>query len=221
VQSAKCEMENGKWKMENKEETKTQRILEFTTKYEVITYATRGMEPYRGFEQFMEAVEKLLEKRPNLQVLIAGEDKVFYRGKLENASYKKLMLEKLNLDMNRVHFVGALDYVEYLKLLQISSAHVYLTVPYVLSWSTLEAMSVGCCLVASNTPPVLEVIKDNYNGLLFDFFNTNQLVEKVEYALDNKTKMQELRKNARKTITDKYSLDLCLSEQIDYIKRNR
>ena len=165
--------------------------LELSTKDEVITYGTRGMEPYRGFPEFMEAVEKLLVKRPNAHFVIAGDDDVYYGDKLEKGTYKELMLSKLKLDMSRVHFVGTLPFVEYAKLLQVSSAHVYLTYPFVLSWSILDAMSAGCCIVASNTAPVLEVIEDNNNGLLVDFFDVNQLVEKIEYALDNKEKMKK------------------------------
>lgn len=191
---------------------KNAEFLGFNTKDEVITYGTRGMEPYRGFPQFMQTIEILLKKRPNLQVLIAGEDKVCYRGRLEKGTYKELMLEKFDLDLNRVHFVGALPYVDYLKMLQISSAHVYLTVPYVLSWSVLEAMACGCCVVASNTAPVLEVIQDNYNGILSDFFDINQIAQKIEYALDNKDKMQEIRQNARKTILENYNLKKLLPE---------
>jgi len=191
--------------------------IELSAKDEVITYATRGMEPYRGFPEFMKAVEKLLIKRPNAHFVIAGEDKVCYRGPLAEGTYKELMLKELNIDLNRVHFAGGLPYGEYLKLMQISSAHVYLTVPYVLSWSTLDAMSVGCCVVASNTQPVQEVIKDNYNGLLFDFYNIEQQVEKIEYALDNKDKMTKIRNNARKTIVENYALKDLLPKHIKYL----
>lgn len=193
--------------------------LELTAKDEVVTYATRGMEAYRGFPEFMRAVEILLKKRPNLQVVIAGEDRVCYGPQLMNTTYKELMLKQLDIDLNRVHFVGGLPFNEYVNLLQISSAHVYLTYPFVLSWSLLDAMACGCCIVASNTAPIQEVIKDNYSGLLFDFFNINQQVEKVEYALDNKDKMEELRHNARKTVVDNYSLKDLLPQHIEYIKQ--
>lgn len=192
--------------------------LELTAQDEVITYGTRGMEPYRGFPQFMEAAEQLLNKRPNAHFVIAGHDKVFYGQKPEKGTYKELMLKKLNLDMKRVHFVGGLSLIDYIKLLQISSVHVYLTYPFVLSWSILDAMSAGCCIVASNTQPVLEVMQDNYNGLLVDFFNVNQLVEKIEYALNNKNEMQIIRDNARKTVVENYSLMKLLPQQINYIK---
>lgn len=191
--------------------------LTLTKSDEVITYGTRGMEPYRGFPQFMEGIEKVLKARPNVHAVIAGEDRVCYRGRLEQGTYKELMLKNLDLDMNRVHFVGALPYSEYIKLLQISSVHVYLTVPYVLSWSVLEAMSCGCCLVSSNTQPVQEVIKNYYNGLLVDFWDVNKLAEKINYALDHQDKMTEVRKNARKTVIENYDLKKLLPEHIAYI----
>lgn len=192
--------------------------VELSAKDEVITYATRGMEPYRGFPEFMKAVEKLLKKRPNAHVVVAGEDKVCYRGQLEKGTYKEKMLKELDIDLNRVHFVGGLTYGEYLKLLQISSVHVYLTVPYVLSWSILDAMSVGCCVVASNTQPVQEVIKNDYNGLLFDFYNIDQQVEKIGFALENKAAMNEIKSNARKTIVENYALKKLLPNHVDFIK---
>ena len=192
--------------------------LELSTQDEVVTYATRGMEAYRGFPEFMIAADKLLKKRPDLHVVIAGEDRVCYGPQLADTTYKTMMLKQLDLDMERVHFVGGLPFNEYVKLLQISSAHVYLTYPFVLSWSALDAMSCGCPIVASNTPPVLEFMKDNYNALLFDFFNIGQQVKKIEYALDNKDKMEELRHNARQTIVDNYALKDLLPKHIEYVK---
>lgn len=192
--------------------------LVLSAKDEVITYATRGMEAYRGFPEFMRAAEKLLKKRLKAHVVIAGEDRVCYGPQLANTTFKEMMLRELDLDMDRVHFVGGLPLNEYVKLLQISSAHIYLTYPFVLSWSLLDAMSVGCCIVASNTSPVLEVMKDNYNGILVDFYNVDEIVEKVEYVLDNQDKMQELRHNARKTIVDNYALKDLLLKHINYLK---
>lgn len=193
--------------------------LELSAQDEVITYGTRGMEPYRGFPEFMEAAAKILKKRPNAHIVIAGVDKSFYGPPPPKGTYKKLMLEKLNLDLSRVHFVGAISFIDYIKLLQISSAHVYSSFPYILSWSVLNAMSVGCCVVASNTAPVLEVIKDNYNGLLFDFYNVDQLVEKIEYAIDNKnnSKIKEIRDNARKSVVENYDAMKLLPQQINFL----
>lgn len=191
--------------------------LELTCKDEVITYGTRGMEPYRGFPQFMEAVELLLKKRPNAHVLIAGEDIICYGQQLQGVSYKQKALDTLDLDMNRVHFVGKLSYDEYLSMLQISSAHIYLTYPYVLSWSFLEAMAAGCCVVASNTTPVLEFMKNNYNGLLAEFYDIEHIVKRVVYALDNQDKVMPIRENARKTVIERCELKDMLKKQIEYI----
>lgn len=192
--------------------------LQLTYNDEVVTYATRGMEPYRGFPQFMEMAEKLLKKRPNVHIVIAGEERICYGAKLAKGSYKQIMLDKLDLDMSRVHFTGSLPYGEYKKLLQISSAHVYLTYPFVLSWSMLEAMSCGCCIVGSNTPPVEEVIKDGENGVLTDFFNIDELLNRVEYVLDNQEKAKYLRENARTTIIERYDLKKLLPRHIEIIK---
>ncbi len=189
-----------------------------TAKDEVVTYATRGMEAYRGFPEFMKSIEKLLKKRPNLQVLIAGEDRVCYGARLNDTTYKEKMLKELDLDMNRVHFVGGLPLNEYVKLLQVSSAHIYLTYPFVLSWSLLDAMACGCPIIASDTAPVLEVMKDNYNGLLVDFYNIDEIIEKTEFALDNKDKMIDLRNNARQTIVKNYALKDLLPMHIDFVK---
>ncbi|MDD3436918.1 MAG: glycosyltransferase [Candidatus Gastranaerophilales bacterium] len=193
-------------------------FLGLTAKDEVITYASRGLEPYHGFGQFMEAVSILLKKRPNAHIIIAGKDKVFCRPELFDEKYKETVLGKFELDMNRVHFTGFLPRDEYLKLLQISSVHVHLTYPYIPSKTLLEAMSAGCCIVASNTPPVLEIVKDNCNGILTDFFNVGQIAEKIEYALENKEKTQDLRTNARKTVIENYSVSKTLPFHVEYVK---
>ena len=184
---------------------------------EVLTYATRGMEPYRGFPEFMEATCVLLKKRPNLRVLIAGKDGIYYGPKLRNSTYKEIMLKRLDFgkeELKRLHFVGNLPYNEYLKLFQVSSAHCYLTYPFVLSWSFLEAMAVGCCIVSSKTPPVEEIMKDGYNGLLVDFYDVQGLINTIEYALDNRNKIQDLRGNARKTVVEKYELRMLLKNRL-------
>ncbi len=184
----------------------------------IVTYATRGMEPCRGFPEFMEMAEKLLKKRSDVHIVIAGENRVCYGSTPPESSYKEIMLNKLDLDMSRVHFTDRLPFPEFRKLLQISSAHVYLTYPFILSWSVLEAMSCECCLIASKTPPVEEVIKNNRNGLLFDFYNIDEMLAKVEYAIDNPDKIEFLRKNARKTILKDHNIEKTLPKQIKLIK---
>ena len=157
-------------------------------KDEILTYATRGMEEYRGFPQFMEAVSILQKQRPNLQVVIGGEDRSFYNNRftdespVNGGSLKKRMLKEFKYDMRRLHFTGFMPYSDYIKLLQVSSAHVYLTYPFVLSWSFLEAMAAECCIIASDTQPVKEFMRDMYNGVLTDFFDVNALVTNRKYS---------------------------------------
>lgn len=183
---------------------------------EVITYGTRGIEEYRGFPQFMKALEILQKKRPKMHAIIAGADKVFYGQ--ENISYKEKMENELDLDMSRIHFTGVIPFESYIGILQISSAHIYLTYPMMLSWSLLNAMSTGCCIVASDTNPVKEFITDNQNGLLTDFFDTNSLVEKIEFAIEHKNIAEQLGINARKLIIEKYSQDELLPKHLGYIE---
>lgn len=185
---------------------------------EIVTYVGRGMEPYRGFPQFMEAVALLQQRRPNCHVVIVGEDRVAYGRSLPGGkTYKQLMLEKLPLDLSRVHFTGPLPYSQYLQVLQGSSVHIYLTRPFVLSWSMLETMATGCLLVASNTPPVTEVIQDGVNGLLVDFFSPQEICDRTEEALDNREKMAIIREKARETIVRKYDLFQLLPQHLQWI----
>lgn len=192
--------------------------IKLTAKDEIVTYATRGMEPYRGFPQFMQIAEKLLKLRPNLHIVIGGEDRVCYGPKPSNTTYKELMLKKCSLDMNRVHFTGGMPYMEYKKLLQISSVHVYLTYPFILSWSLLEAMSTGCCIAASDTAPVREVIKNNENGMLIDFYNIEKFVKTIDTLLDNRNQSLTLKQNARNTIISSYNLKTLLPKHIELLK---
>ncbi|GBF81786.1 glycosyltransferase family 4 protein [Aphanothece sacrum] len=185
---------------------------------EIVTYVGRGMEPYRGFPQFMEAVSILLKRRPTCHVVVVGDDRVAYGRSLpDGKTYKQLMLETFSYDLSRLHFTGSLPYSEYLKVLQASSVHVYLTRPFVLSWSMLEAMSTGCIILGSNTPPVKEVIEDGVNGLLVDFFAPELIAERIEEVLNHPNKMADLRIKARETVQETYDLAKLLPEHIEWI----
>lgn len=177
---------------------------------EIITYVARTFEPVRGFETFMRALEIINRERPDCHVLIIGEDGISYGDKPKDGdprTYKERMLSDITLtDPSRVHWLGKLSYQHYLKALYASHAHIYLTVPFVLSWSMLESMAAGCALIGSNTPPVTEVIQDGFNGLLTDFHDHNTLAKRVSDILDHPDKMKQMRQQARKTILDKYSL---------------
>jgi glycosyltransferase involved in cell wall biosynthesis len=185
---------------------------------ELVTYVGRGMEPYRGFPQVMEAVALLQQRRPKCHVVVVGEDRVAYGKNLpDGKTYKQLMLDKLSLDLSRLHFTNSLPYNEYLQVLQASSAHIYLTRPFVLSWSMLEAMSIGCVLIASKTAPVLEVIQDGVNGLLVDFFSPENIANRVEEALDHPQEMNAIRANARATILKNYDVAKLLPQHLQWM----
>jgi glycosyltransferase involved in cell wall biosynthesis len=187
---------------------------------ELVTYATRGMEPYRGFPQFLRAVDLLLRRRPRAHAVIAGEERVAYGTPLpEGESWKTRMLAELDgLDLSRVHFVGPLPYRDYRQLLRASAAHVYLTVPFVLSWSMLEAMSCGCLLLASATPPVQEMVEDGTNGLLVDFFDHERLAATLDGALEHPTAHAPLRAGARATILERYDVRRTLPRHVRLVE---
>ena len=172
---------------------------------ELVTYVARGMEPYRGFPEFIESLAYLQEKRPNCHVVIVASERVCYgKGLPEGKSYKQHMLEKVPLDLSRVHFAGTLPYGQYLKVIQASDVHVYLTRPFVLSWSSIEAMSTGCAIVASDTAPVREVIEDGKNGLLVDFFSPKEIADRIDEVFRHPNRMAQMRANARQTALDRY-----------------
>lgn len=185
---------------------------------EVITYVARNLEPYRGFHIFMRALPELLKLRPKAQVVIVGGDNVSYgAAPKEGGNWREVLTAEVGLKSDRVHFLGQLPYDRYVSLLQVSSVHIYLTYPFVLSWSFMEAMSAGCLMVASDTAPVREVLKDGENGYFTDFFDTAQLNKTIVRALKDKD-AQRLRDNARKTILDRYSLQVCLPRQLQLIE---
>lgn len=174
---------------------------------EVLTFVSRNLEPYRGYHVFMRALPAIMKARPNCQVVIVGGDSASYSPPLsEGKSYLQRYLSEVEgqLDMTRVHFTGTLSFYDYLRVLQVSRLHVYLTYPFILSWSMLEAMSAGCLVLASATAPVEEVIQDGVNGMLFPFQSPQILAAKAIHALANTDDYSELRASARQTILTKY-----------------
>ena len=194
-----------------------QKDIILTSKDEVLTYATRGMEEYRGFPEFMKAASILMKQRPNMHVLIGGEDRVCYGRQLRNDTFKQKMLRELEFDMDRLHFTGPLPYSEYLKLLQVSTAHIYLTYPFVLSWSFIEAMSCGCRIIASDTAPVQEVLEDGKEGLMVDFYDIDKMVSLANDIMDHREKYDNLRKNAREKAIKNYNLKTLLPQQLEFL----
>ena len=173
---------------------------------EILTYVARGMEPYRGFPEFMNALEVLQKRRPNLRTIIVGEDRTAYGKPLKSGkTFKEDALERLDLDLSRITFTGLLPRPEYKKVLLLSSLHVYFTVPFVLSWSMMERLSAGCLLLGSDTAPVRELIEDGKNGYLTDYRDRDRLVEDMNRLLETRDEHEHVRKAARETITDSYA----------------
>ena len=190
---------------------------------EIITFVNRNLEPYRGYHIFMRALPKILRARPRARVVIVGGHEVSYgAAPPPGQSWKQIFLNEVQADlpMDRVHFTGKVPYPDYLRLMQISAAHVYLTYPFVLSWSMLEAMSAGALVIASATPPVTEVIRHGDNGLLFDFFDVEALAARVIEALALPSSMRAMRSRARATIVQRYDLKrICLPQWIGFVER--
>jgi glycosyltransferase involved in cell wall biosynthesis len=181
-----------------------------TRRDEVVTYVARNLEPYRGFHIFMRSLPQLLRRRKQAQVVIVGGDGVSYGAPPPpRSTFREMLLKELEgeLDLSRVHFLGMLDYRAYLTLLQVSAVHVYLTYPFVLSWSLIEALACGCVVVGSSTPPVLEVLVEGVNGLTVDFFGVAGLAGRIEEGLvGDRSRMEGLREGARETAVSGFDL---------------
>ncbi|QLH73894.1 glycosyltransferase [Rhodopseudomonas palustris] len=190
-------------------------------KDEVLTYVSRDFEPLRGFHVFMRALPAIMRHRPNLRVMIVGRDGTSYGAHPPTGkTWKSIFLEEVRgkIDLGRVHFLGPLQYDQYLRVLQISSVHVYLTYPFVLSWSCLEAMSAGCVVVGSDTEPVREVINGE-NGLLVPFFDAGELARRVVDVLADPEQYEAMRKVAREYIVANFDLQtVCLPKMLSLVR---
>lgn len=185
---------------------------------EIVTYIARNLEPYRGFPSFVRALPALLEQRPAAQVLVVGGDDVSYGRKAPGGkSWRETMLAEVEFDRSRVHFLGKLPYRDYRAVLQISSLHIYLTRPFVLSWSCIEALSAGCLVLGSATPPVEEVITEGENGFLVDMHKPAAIASRAAELLAERRSLESVRQRARELVLERYALSKCLPAQIDLV----
>ena len=199
--------------------------IQLTRADEVITFVNRNLEPYRGYHIFMRALPELLKRRPQARVLIVGADDVSYGARpAEGKKWKDIFASEVrpqisDADWARVHFLGHIPYQHFIPLLQLSTVHVYLTYPFVLSWSLLEAMSVGCAIVASDTQPLREAIRHDDTGRLVDFFDVPGLANEVCALLDDPVARQRLGANARAFAQATYDLKtVCLPRQLQWVQ---
>jgi glycosyltransferase involved in cell wall biosynthesis len=187
----------------------------------VVTYVSRGLEALRGFDIFMKAAERIARERSDVIFLIAGDERTNYGHELHHLggkTFKQHVLEKCEADLSRFHFLGLIPTLDLITLYRLSDLHFYLTGPFVLSWSMLQAMSSGCVLLGSRTPPVEEVLVDNKNGLLEDFYDSEGLARRALQVLADPAGHQYLRDAARQTILDKYALNICLGQLVSFFE---
>jgi glycosyltransferase involved in cell wall biosynthesis len=162
-----------------------------------------------------------MKARPNAHIFIVGGDSVSYGGKPPSGTWKEKFFDEVKdqIDTSRVHFFGSLEYAAYITVMQLSKVHVYLTYPFVLSWSLLEAMSMGACVVASDTAPLQEVIIDNMTGRLVNFFDHQALAKSVIQLLHYPEHAKIIGENARNFVKDHYDLQrICLPKQLEWIE---
>jgi glycosyltransferase involved in cell wall biosynthesis len=187
---------------------------------EVVTFVARQLEPYRGYHTFMRCLERLQRLRPQARVVIVGGHDTAYGARPPaGKTWKGIFLNEVKdaLDLSRIHFVGQVPHPVLQQLLQVSAVHTYLTYPFVLSWSMLEAMSQGALMVASRTAPVQEVIEHGHNGLLVDFFDPTALADTLADALERRASLQPLRLAARQTVQERYDLRrVCLPAMMSF-----
>lgn len=189
---------------------------------EVLTFVNRNLEPYRGYHVFMRALPKIMERRKKVRVIIVGGNDVSYGSAPGNGrNWRDIFLAEVKdrIDMSRVHFVGQVPHGVFINLMQVSMVHAYLTYPFVLSWSMLEAMSCGAHVVGSRTPPVEEVIGDGKNGTLVDFFDIDGWSETIVEGLAHPKKFTRIREAARQTVVKHYDLkSVCLPQQVALVE---
>ena len=194
--------------------------LTLTNADKLVTFVNRHIEPYRGCHSFIRAIPKIQKLQPEAQIVVVGEQKgVSYGKACEDGEWCDRFLAEIEgeYDPSRVHFVGRINYEPFLTLLQLSKAHVYLTYPFVLSWSLLEAMSSGCAIVGSATAPVMEVLDHEHNGLLVDFFSPQAIAEQVDRLLRDRSLAKKLGRQAHLDAIEHYSLERCLPRQLNLI----
>jgi len=197
---------------------------EFSRDDEIITFINRNLEPYRGYHVFMRTLPNLLQARPHARVIIVGGDETSYGGAPpKGKTWKQIFREEvadrmMPDDWRRVHFLGRIPYDQFIRVLQIARVHVYLTYPFVLSWSLMEAMSCGAAIVASDTAPVREVIAHDQTGRLVDFFDRKALLREVCDLLDSDETRIRLGAAARALMVARYDLKtICLPRQMAWV----
>jgi glycosyltransferase involved in cell wall biosynthesis len=191
--------------------------VEIPANKRVLTYVSRGFESMRGFDIFMRSAKLIYQQYPDVQIIVIGTDRIAYggdEGYTEGKSFKDWVMAQDKYDLEKIRFVGRVHPTELAKTLAATDLHIYLTVPFVLSWSMMDAMSCGAVVLGSATSPVKEMIKDGENGLLADFFKPEEFAEKAVKVLQNPDEFRPLGRAAEKMIAEQYSLDAVLPKML-------
>ena len=192
-----------------------------TVKDEVVTFMSRNLETTRGYHQFMRAVPHIQKARPNARILVIGGNDTSYGGKNTHPGGLRGQMEQEVghlIDWDRLHFLGQVPYENYQSIIQISSCHLYLSMPFVLSWSLLESMSMGATVVASDVAPVKEAVTHGETGLLVDFFDPEAIAAQVVEVLEKPRSFSHIGPAARQHVIDTYDFEtVCLPEHIRQI----
>jgi glycosyltransferase involved in cell wall biosynthesis len=183
----------------------------------VVTYVSRGLESIRGFDIFMKIAKRLCDLRKDVVFFVVGEDRICYGGDADftgSSSFKQWVLARDDYDLSRFVFTGLLPTLQLVDLFSLSDLHIYLTVPFVLSWSLMDALACGVTVLCSDTPPVREMVQHRQNGLLADFFDIDGFVEMANKVLDSPGEYRSLGQAGMAMIREKYSLDICLPRML-------
>ncbi len=188
------------------------------TDKKIVTYVSRGMEAMRGFDIFMRIAKRICDQRADVLFVVVGEDRVAYGGDhrfTDGKTFKQWVLSKDQYDLDRILFLGRVPPHQLAQLFSISDLHFYLTAPFVLSWSLMDALACGATVMGSDTEPVREMITDGVNGLLFDFFDIDAAVVRANEVLDDPKLFRSLGTAATESIRSQYSLDVCLPKMLE------
>ncbi len=183
----------------------------------VVTYVSRGFESMRGFDIFMKAAKRIVQQRPDTLFIVVGTDRVAYGGDTgytDGKSFKEWVLAQDDYPLDRMKFVGRLPPPELGRVLASSDLHIYLTVPFVLSWSMMDALSCGAVVLASDTAPVREMIEHGKNGLLADFFDPEAFARQACDVLADPAAHRPLGREAERRITERYSLEAVIPQML-------
>lgn len=189
----------------------------------VVTYVSRGFESMRGFDMFMKTAKRIYEQHSDVMFLVVGTDKIAYGGDEEfvhpHKTFKEWALAQDSYDLSRFRFLGRVTPTDLAQILAAGDLHIYLTVPFVLSWSMMDAMSCGAVVLGSDTAPVREMIQDGENGLLADFFDANALAEKALSVLRDPDAARPMGRAAERMVTERYSLEAVLPRMLELYER--